>query len=118
MATSTDGTARTERDGRVLQALREGELRLEGRLIEATNATFLGSVRLARAEATAAPEDVPRPGTPIEVRCIYKPIAGERPLWDFPDGTLAHREVAAFAVSEAAGWAVVPATVFIGAAPS
>ncbi|MGH2407656.1 MAG: SCO1664 family protein [Candidatus Limnocylindrales bacterium] len=46
------------------------------------------------------------------LRCIYKPIAGERPLWDFPDGTLAHREVAAFLVSEAVGWGVVPGTVF------
>ena len=41
---------------------------------------------------------------------VYKPIRGERPLWDFPDGTLAHREVAAYAVSEALGWNVVPHT--------
>ncbi len=105
MATSTDGAARIERHGSVLRALREGELRLEGRLLEASNATFLGTARLAVDEPGA-------PEAPLEVRCIYKPIAGERPLWDFPDGTLAHREVAAFAVSEAAGWDVVPATVF------
>jgi uncharacterized repeat protein (TIGR03843 family) len=43
--------------------------------------------------------------------CVYKPVAGERPLWDFPDGTLAQREVAAYAVSEATGWGVVPETV-------
>jgi uncharacterized repeat protein (TIGR03843 family) len=42
---------------------------------------------------------------------VYKPVAGERPLWDFPDGTLAGREVAAYAVSEATGWDVVPPTV-------
>jgi len=42
---------------------------------------------------------------------VYKPIRGERPLDDFPDGTLAHREVAAFAVSEATGWRIVPETV-------
>ena len=42
---------------------------------------------------------------------VYKPIVGERPLFDFPDGTLAHREVAAFLVSEATGWGVVPPTV-------
>jgi len=42
---------------------------------------------------------------------VYKPIAFERPLWDFPDGTLAHREVAAFLVSEATGWGIVPPTV-------
>jgi len=42
---------------------------------------------------------------------VYKPIAGERPLFDFPDGTLARREVAAFLVSEAGGWGIVPPTV-------
>ena len=42
---------------------------------------------------------------------VYKPIAGETPLWDFPDGFLAHREVAAYLVSRAAGWDVVPPTV-------
>jgi hypothetical protein len=44
--------------------------------------------------------------------CVYKPIAGERPLWDFPDGTLAYREVAAYEVSAATGWDIVPPTVF------
>ncbi len=48
---------------------------------------------------------------PDNVRCVYKPIAGERPLWDFPTGSLAGREVAAYAVSRAAGWDVVPPTV-------
>ncbi len=43
---------------------------------------------------------------------MYKPIAGERPLWDFPQGTLAGREVAAYAVSRAAGWDLVPPTVY------
>lgn len=43
--------------------------------------------------------------------CVHKPVAGERPLWDFPDGTLAAREVAAYAVSAATGWDVVPPTV-------
>jgi uncharacterized repeat protein (TIGR03843 family) len=43
--------------------------------------------------------------------CVYKPVAGERPLWDFPDGTLAGREVAAYAVSEATGWGIVLPTV-------
>ncbi|MBV9095690.1 MAG: SCO1664 family protein [Streptosporangiaceae bacterium] len=45
------------------------------------------------------------------IACVYKPVAGERPLWDFPVGTLAGREVAAYAVSRAAGWEVVPPTV-------
>jgi uncharacterized repeat protein (TIGR03843 family) len=43
--------------------------------------------------------------------CVYKPVAGERPLWDFPDGTLAARELAAYLVSEATGWGLVPPTV-------
>ncbi|AXK32233.1 SCO1664 family protein [Streptomyces armeniacus] len=45
------------------------------------------------------------------VPCVYKPVAGERPLWDFPDGTLAQREVAAYEVSQATGWGLIPATV-------
>ncbi len=43
--------------------------------------------------------------------CVYKPIRGERPLWDFPEGTLAGREVATYLVSEATGWGLVPPTV-------
>ncbi|MCU1593013.1 MAG: hypothetical protein JWO12_405 [Frankiales bacterium] len=43
--------------------------------------------------------------------CVYKPVRGERPLWDFPDGTLAGREVATYLVSEATGWDLVPPTV-------
>jgi uncharacterized repeat protein (TIGR03843 family) len=72
-----------------------GELTVEGRLVTASNATFY---------ATVAVDDVRH-------ACVYKPVAGERPLWDFPDGTLAQREVAAYAVSEATGWGVVPETV-------
>ena len=52
-----------------------------------------------------------QPNSTARPRCVYKPVAGERPLWDFPDGTLAGREVAAYAVSEATGWDVVPPTV-------
>ena len=47
----------------------------------------------------------------IEVPAVYKPQRGERPLWDFPDGTLCHREVAAYELSEALGWSIVPETV-------
>jgi uncharacterized repeat protein (TIGR03843 family) len=46
-----------------------------------------------------------------ELACVYKPVRGERPLWDFPDGTLAGREVATYLVSEATGWGLVPLTV-------
>jgi uncharacterized repeat protein (TIGR03843 family) len=76
------------------EPLREGELVLEGRILPASNVTFLAAVRAGGTEA----------------RCVYKPVAGERPLWDFPDGTLARREVAAYAVSEALGWGIVPPT--------
>jgi hypothetical protein len=84
-----------------LRILREGELTVVGRLLSASNATFFGLVE------ERAPDD--RPG--IVVSCVYKPIRGERPLTDFPDGTLACREVAAHAVSEASGWDVIPPTV-------
>jgi len=46
-----------------------------------------------------------------EVVCIYKPVAGERPLWDFSDGCLAHREYAAYLVSNTLGFDLVPLTV-------
>jgi len=76
--------------------LEHGELSVEGRLVVASNATLYCSVCLDG--VTAA--------------CVYKPVAGERPLWDFPDGTLAEREVAAYEVSAATGWLIVPPTVF------
>ena len=52
-----------------------------------------------------------------ECLAVYKPTRGERPLWDFPSGTLAAREVASYEVSEAAGWGIVPATVMREEAP-
>ena len=79
----------------VEQILTEGSLELTGRLVAATNASFLGEVTL---DGTSLP-------------CIYKPVLGERPLWDFPDGTLAGRERAARLVSEAGAWGLVPPTV-------
>jgi uncharacterized repeat protein (TIGR03843 family) len=82
--------------------LRDGELAVEGRLVAATNATLLCTI--IQPGTDAGPPSDP-------MRCVYKPIVGERPLWDFPDGTLGRREVAAFLVSEAAGWHVVPPTV-------
>ena len=79
-----------------LKLLATGELDIQGRLVDASNATLYCTVSADGAEAT----------------CVYKPIAGERPLWDFPDGTLAGREVAAYLVSHAGGWDVVPPTVY------
>lgn len=75
--------------------LTEGTLKVTGRLIDASNATLYATVTL---------EDQ-------EVVCIYKPIAGERPLWDFADGSLAHREYAAYLVSQALGLHIVPLTI-------
>jgi uncharacterized repeat protein (TIGR03843 family) len=82
-------------DAEALDLLREGVIDLEGRLLDASNVTLVGAIRT---------------GT-LEAECVYKPVAGERPLWDFPDGTLAGREISAFLVSEATGWGVVPPTV-------
>ncbi|OLT29989.1 phosphatidylinositol kinase [Nocardiopsis sp. CNR-923] len=78
-----------------LDLLRTGRITVEGRLTSASNATLYCTV-----------SDAPR-----SAACVYKPVAGERPLWDFPDGTLAGREVSAFSVSEALGWGIVPPTV-------
>lgn len=54
--------------------------------------------------------EVPGRGT-VRAAAVHKPVRGERPLWDFPPGTLAAREVAAYAVSLASGWGIVPPTV-------
>ena len=78
-----------------LHLLREGELEVEGRLLDASNATLYCSCTLDGVTAAV----------------VYKPVQGERPLWDFPDGTLAGREVSAYLVSRATGWDVVPPTV-------
>ena len=79
----------------VLDLLRHGALEVQGRLVDASNATLYCGVSLDGAEAA----------------CVYKPVRGERPLWDFPDGTLAGRERSAYLVSEATGWGLVPPTV-------
>ena len=77
------------------EILSNGELTVTGRLVDASNATLY-------ATATFANE---------EIICIYKPIAGERPLWDFADGCLAHREYAAYLVSNYLGFNLVPLTI-------
>jgi uncharacterized repeat protein (TIGR03843 family) len=75
--------------------LREGELTVTGRLIDASNATLLANC-IVGDELT---------------KCIYKPIAGERPLWDFQEGNLASREYAAFLISELMQLHIVPTTI-------
>jgi uncharacterized repeat protein (TIGR03843 family) len=82
-------------DAEALLLLREGAIDVEGRMVDASNVTLFGTIRCGE----------------IRGECVYKPVAGERPLWDFPDGTLAGREISAFLVSEATGWRVVPPTV-------
>ncbi|MFF4954015.1 SCO1664 family protein [Streptomyces chattanoogensis] len=75
--------------------LADGELTVRGQIREASNAVLYCTVE--------------RDGRTVSA--VYKPVAGERPLWDFPDGTLAQREVAAYEISRATGWDLIPATV-------
>ncbi|MGP3969324.1 SCO1664 family protein [Streptomyces sp. 6N223] len=77
------------------EVLTSGELTVHARVADASNAVLYATAELAG-------ERLP---------CVYKPVAGERPLWDFPDGTLAQREVAAYEVCRALGWDLVPPTV-------
>ncbi|MEO3754648.1 SCO1664 family protein [Streptomyces sp. B6B3] len=77
-----------------VEVLARGELTVHGRIADASNAVLYATAEL--------------PGR--RVPCVYKPVAGERPLWDFPDGTLAQREVAAYEVCRALGWDLVPPT--------
>jgi uncharacterized repeat protein (TIGR03843 family) len=112
-----------------LDLLATGKLEVKGRLVDASNATLYCTIGVGGREPKTAKgaknakgakdtknakdaknaEDTKNARNTIA--CVYKPIAGERPLWDFPAGTLAGREVAAYAVSRAAGWDVVPPTV-------
>lgn len=94
-----DGTELDPQD--VADVLSRGDLEVRGRLVDASNATLFAVAHLDA----------------VEVRCVYKPVAGERPLWDFPSRTLARREVAAYVLSAAAGWDVVPPTVFRSEGP-
>ena len=77
------------------EVLRRGELTVLGRIRSASNATFLCESTLGE----------------VTVHCVYKPVAGEQRLWDFPDGTLAGRELGAYLVSAHLGWNIVPYTI-------
>ena len=79
----------------IIEHLTEGELEVTGRLVDASNATLY-------ANCTFNDSTIP---------VIYKPVAGERPLWDFQDGNLAQRELAAYLISELGDFGVVPPTV-------
>jgi uncharacterized repeat protein (TIGR03843 family) len=86
MATDGDAEGQGLRDPvTVSQVLSQGTLTVEGRLSGASNATLFC---IADFEG-------------VQIECVYKPVMGERPLWDFPDGTLGHREVAAYEVAVA-----------------
>jgi uncharacterized repeat protein (TIGR03843 family) len=82
-------------DPAALPLLNQGSIDITGRIVDASNATLFCTVHCDGVSAD----------------CVYKPIRGERPLWDFPDGTLAGREVASWLLSEATGWSLVPPTV-------
>jgi uncharacterized repeat protein (TIGR03843 family) len=89
------GESRPELDeADALEILSRGELEVRGRIVEASNATLL-----AQAELDG-----------VRTLCVYKPTAGERPLWDFPGRTLANREAATYLLSTATGWGLVPPT--------
>ncbi len=77
------------------QTLEKGEISLQGQFLLGSNYTFLVTVKHEEEEYPA----------------VYKPMRGEQPLWDFPEASLARREVAAYLVSEALGFGLVPLTV-------
>jgi hypothetical protein len=85
----------TDDTGAILDALREGAAELKGEFMWGSNYTFLLDIEHAG----------------LSLQAVYKPTRGVRPLWDFPSGSLARREVAAFLVSEALGWRLVPPTI-------
>ncbi|MDT0442938.1 SCO1664 family protein [Streptomyces johnsoniae] len=77
------------------EVLSRGELTVHGRIVDASNTVLYATAEWAGQR----------------LGCVYKPVSGERPLWDFPEGTLAQREVATYEVSRALGWDLVPPTV-------
>lgn len=87
--------SRSLTDTELLTLLAEGTITVLGQVGGASNAVLHCTVAYEGEERT----------------CAYKPVAGEQPLWDFPDGTLAQREVAAYEISRATGWDLVPPTV-------
>lgn len=80
----------------ILAALQNGKMSLQAQFVSGSNYTFLAEVN----------------GPDGALRVVYKPVRGEQPLWDFPERSLARREVAAYHVSEALGWELVPPTVY------
>ena len=89
-------------DSATLDVLENGQITIQGRFLWGSNYTFLVNVE--------QPEQL--------VKAVYKPTRGERPLWDFPAASLAHREAAAYLVSQALNWRLVPETVYRRSAPA
>jgi len=85
----------------ILTALAKGEITIDGQFVQGSNYTFSGLLA--------------HDGQELQV--VYKPVRGEQPLWDFARGSLAHREVAAYLLSEMLGWELVPPTVYRRKAP-
>ena len=80
----------------ILSALLEGKLQIEGQFLYGSNYTFLADCQYQE----------------MHFKAVYKPLQGERPLWDFPVQTLSRREVAAYLLSDHMSWDLVPPTVF------
>ncbi len=80
----------------LIAALQEGEFSIDGQFLSGSNYTFLGKLIWKDQELQA----------------VYKPVRGEQPLWDFPRGSLAHREVAAYLLSQGLNWELVPPTIY------
>lgn len=85
----------------ILRTLRKGKVELQGEFVWGSNYTFFVQIEFEGQKYPA----------------VYKPTRGERPLWDFPTASLSKREVAAYLVSAALGWDLVPPTVFIKKGP-
>ena len=85
----------------ILETLSTGEIGVSGQFVWGSNHTFLVEVS----------------STLGQLQAVYKPAEGEQPLWDFPAKSLARREVAAYLVSEALGWELVPPTVLRSKGP-
>jgi uncharacterized repeat protein (TIGR03843 family) len=81
--------------GHILEALQKGDFDVQGQFLSGSNYTFLSDLIYGE----------------LAFQVVYKPVRGEQPLWDFPHGSLSRREVAAYVVSEALGWELVPPTV-------
>ncbi|MSW85254.1 MAG: SCO1664 family protein [Actinobacteria bacterium] len=85
----------------IVEVLTNGEIEIEGRLVEASNTTLRGVATL----------------NGVSLMCVYKPRQGERPLWDFAEGTLGFREIATYRIAEALSWNCVPTTVWRESGP-